>query len=261
MSRRDALAKALSGADLDEKAAAIGEVGMLALGHKGVLMAMIRLSADPTPLPASHQPPSSDPFADFFGTEAAPRTFGQHATERIFAAGLPGHDPSATCLVQILETLDDPVACATVARLYSETRWEDPEATARALIPALHARDVSLAPTIAGADPTTLDLLVRSALTPYRSRAINELMNAPNAREKMVQALKEGLDRLTAERLAEALAVLISWGACTVQDLVELEETTPWVASFTALLDPAATSRIVPGGPRDLSTRLAEAQR
>jgi hypothetical protein len=260
MNRRDAIAKALSGSNLDEKATAIADVGMLALGHPEVLAAMIRLSADPTPLPAAHQPPSTDPFADFFGTEAAPRTFAQHATERIFQAGLPGHAPSAQALIQILETLDDPVACATVARLFSETRWEDPEDTARALIPALHKRDVSLASTLAGADPTTLDILITSALTPYRSRAVNELMNAPHAREKTVSAIKDQLDHLTPARLAEALAVLISWKACDVPDLVRLEERSPWVAAFTALLDATAARRIVEGGPADLSKRLEEAQ-
>jgi len=264
MSRRDVLLAGLQSDDLLARAAAIDEIGMLSLGHPPILEAMVDLSADPTPLPASIQPPSDDPFASFFGSEPPKRTFGQHATERIFRAGLPGHHLTVEALHDLLVKRRDPAVCATLARLFSETRWEDPEHAAKRLIPALHARDVSLAPTIASADPTLLALLVESALSPYRSRAVNELMNAPAARSQMIQALRDALPELPEARLAEALAVLVSWRACEAVDLQPLESEHPWVARFTALLDPSAAARaaaIPPTlGPPDLDRRLDEAQ-
>jgi len=263
MSRRDELVQALASPDLEVRASAIGEVGMLALGYPPILAAMVALSADTAPLPDSHQPPSDDPFADFFGAEPTKRTFGKHATERIFRAGLPGHHLVAAALGDILFEAEDPAEHATVARLFAETLWEDPAYAAEKLIPALHARDVSLATTIAAADPATRDILVRSALNPYRSRAVNELMNAPGTRPAMAVALRACLRTLDDVRLAEALAVLVSWKACAIGDLLPLEEARPWIARFTALLDPSAEARaaaVAEQGPSTLDLRVQEAR-
>ncbi len=243
MSRRDAIATDLRSADPYVRARAVGEVGMLALGHPPILDAMLAMTGDRSPLPDDLQPPSDDPFAAFFGAEPKKRTFAEHASERIFGAGLPGHHVAVGALVSILCKSEDPAACATAGRLFCETRWEDPESAARDLIPHLHKRGVSLASVIAGADPVTLEILVASALDPYRSQAVNELMNAPDARQQTAAAIVQILPNLDDARLTEALAVLISWEACPVEELTKLEGQRPWVVRFTALVDPSAVDR------------------
>jgi len=243
MSRRDDIAAALTSSDPLERAEALSEVGMLALGHGPVLKAIVAMTADARPLPDALQPPADDPFAAFFGAKPKKRTFGEHATERLFSAGLPGHPQAVATLKGIVLDTADPMACATVARLFAETRWEDPAAAARSLIPALHARDVSMVPVIAGADAITLEILITSAVSPYRSRAVNELMNDVAARSAIAAAIRGILQDLDDDRLAEALAVLVSWEAVPAGELASLEGTRPWVARFTALVDPSASDR------------------
>lgn len=251
----------LTADDPETRARALERVKQTDLGDSGVLDAMLRLCRDATPLPASMQPPvADDPFADFFGqTMSAPKkaTIADKAAERLVHTGVIGSAETIQAVKAALEADDcgEPLVKAG-AKLLGQTVWEDRLAAAEALVPALHAHQAALYEVVVRFGAEEHAVMIASALHPYNSRAVNELLNHQPSKPAMEQALRDAVlaGTITEERdAADALTLLLAWDSEHLSQVAAaMEARFPWALLVLGLDDPGAAQR--------LATWLAQAE-
>jgi hypothetical protein len=270
---RDALCSTLRGDDADALADALQQLRLPDLAHVDVFTAALRAVLDDRPLPAAHvRKVEADPFAAFFGSEAAAavQTIGQLAADRLREVGWPGEPGIAEAAAAVLDEVGPSERLGTiVADRLGATAWDDEAHALRTLVPRLHAWEVPLYPVIARLDDAGVGLLVASALRPYRSRAVNELLALGNGHDAMLDALQAAvLDRTIDPGPLQAMAILaqlVAWEADRASTVAaSLEDRHPWAVAFAAFDDASARARFrawLPTGtwPDALPERLDEA--
>ena len=223
------------------------------LGDPAVLDAMLKLCRDATPLPDDMQPPvPDDPFADFFGqSKAAPKkaTIADKACERLVFTGVIGDAAAIEALAGALSAEDcgEPLVKAA-AKVLGQTQWEDRLAAAHALVPPLHRHQAALYEVVVrfGADEHAV--MIASALNPYNSRAVNELLNHQASKPAMEEALRDAVvaGGIREERdAADALTLLVAWDSEHLAEVAAaLESSFPWALLVLGLDDTAAAERL-----------------
>jgi hypothetical protein len=237
----------------DTGAAAARAEAVLALGgldDPGALASLLAAARDLSVLPARFKPESQvDPFDAFFGgtAEVPEVTLSDLAIGRLGELAVP---PSAVdALVAAVSEGAPEALVAAVARLTGTIAWEDPPEALRRLVPALHAADAPLYELIVRQDEVGLAILIASALAPYRSRAVNELLNHGLAHHKMAAAL---CDAVVSGRVVpnstQAMAILgqlVAWNVPRAAEVAaSLEERFPWAVAYGAFDDVDARARL-----------------
>lgn len=211
---------------------------------------LLEAAADRTPLPARFRPQAEvDPFAAFFGgtEDVAQVTLSDLAVGRLEALPFPAS--GLDDLVTVLEADPPEALVAAIARLAGNVAWDDPIAALRALVPRLHAADAPLYELIVRQDDAGLAVFVESALSPYRSRAVNELLAHAPAHHKMAAALA---DAITTGRVqpspSQAMAILgqlVAWNVPRAPEVATiLEDRYPWAVAYAAFDDAPARARL-----------------
>lgn len=211
-----------------------------------VLGAVLACCADERPVEGTTAN-APDPFAAFF--DAAPKaaaTIASIATERLEKAGIPEETASAERVAAVLHAL--PVAGPlgpAGARLLAQTKWPDPVAAVRAIVPALTRHDVPLFQVLVNLPSTILTEICGLAARPFRPRLFQELMNHSPSQDAAVAAVvaaveggEAGLDEGLAVTL---LSTLVAWNRAEAPRVARaLEPAHPLALAWRALDDPDA---------------------
>lgn len=239
----------LMGGSSTTRGAALLTISARTMRGPGVLAAVLACTSDTGPAPSGVVPArKQDPFADFFGGDAAAApayTVGELASDKLVEAHLPGSSDTLRTLAGFLaERDDDDNARAIVARLLGVIAWNDEVEAVRTLLPPLLRSDTSLFEALPGLKEPGLTAAVELALRPVSRRAINELLNHPVAGEICHHAVRDALcngqlDEPTAT-LAELLALLSSWPGAALVPAQALCPTEPWAVLFQAFDDEGA---------------------
>ncbi|MEZ4319022.1 MAG: hypothetical protein R3F61_16020 [Myxococcota bacterium] len=243
----------LAAKDVATRALTVQRVRQVDLDSMELLDRVLELCNDLTPLPDDMQPPvPDDPFADFFGkakSEAAKVTLGQKAGERLAFTGVIGKPETAEHLAGALRGSPSAHLVKACTKVLAETRWSDRLAAVRVLVPALHAADAALYEVIVRLGANEHRVMVASALDPYNSRAVNELLNHGPSKALMEDALSEavvgGHIALDEKDAADALTLLVSWDSLQAERVAAaLEPRFPWALLVLGLKDPSAAGRL-----------------
>lgn len=245
--RRDAILAGLTADDTRTRATTAATVTQVDLSDLEVLDALLAVARDDRPLPDDLQPPEpEDPFAEFFGQskQRSLKAVGEAACDRLVFTGVSGQPATVEHLAAALDADDVPEwLVKAVVKLLGETRWEDRLAAATALVPRLHAHDAPLYAVIVRFGEAEHRLMVASALTPYQSRAVNELLNHGASKPLMEQALGEGITEgnltLDEPAAADALTLLVSWNSAWAGPVAQaLHVHYPWALLVLGMTDP-----------------------
>jgi hypothetical protein len=231
-------------------AEALRRVRFRDLKDPAVLEAVFRCCADERAV-AGAEVAARDPFAAFFSdTPREAATLAAIAAERLEKAGLPEETASAVRLASVLDALPAAGPLGAVgARLLGETRWPDPEAAVRALVPALCRHDVALFQVLVTMPSTVLDTVCALAAAPLRPRLLQELMNHAPSQDAAVRALVASVEAGAAgldETLAvTAVSTLVAWNRKEAAGVAaRLEADWPLLLAWRALDDAAERPRL-----------------
>jgi len=269
------LLEGLESEDVATRALTMQRVRQVDLDSMPLLDRVLELCNDDTPLPDSMQPPEpEDPFAEFFGDNkaaAAKVPVAQKAAERLVFTGVIGKPETAEHIAAALDAAPPTAHFVKAAtKVLAETVWSDRLGAVKALIPALHRSDASLYEVVVRMGENEHRVMIRSALDPYNSRAVNELLNHGPAKALMEDALAEAivgghLD-LAEPDAADALTLLVSWASRQAARVAAaLEPRYPWAILVRGLDDASAgdalRSWLQTGAPAPagLVRKLAEA--
>ncbi|MCB9669293.1 MAG: hypothetical protein H6734_07470 [Alphaproteobacteria bacterium] len=244
---RDSLLTGLTADDPRTRAVTAGRVRQVDLDDLRVLEAMLDVAADTRPLPDDMQPAEpEDPFAAFFGASGSKKpskTVGEAACDRLVFTGVIGRPETVGCLAAALdrEGCPEPLVRAVV-KVLGETQWTDRVDAVRQLVPRLHGHDAALYAVIVRFGDTEHRLMVGSALSPYRSRAVNELLNHGASKPMMEEALGDGIvsGRLELDEVqaADALTLLVSWSSPWAGRVAAaLHDRFPWTLLVLGMAD------------------------
>jgi hypothetical protein len=238
----------LASDDVRVRTLALQTVRQVDLDDMRLLDRVLELCGDTTPLPDDLQPPTpEDPFAEFFGASGsgpAKTTVADKARERLVFTGVIGKAETVEHLAAALDRGPPTDALVqAVVKLLSETRWSDRLAAVKALVPRLHRADAAMYEVVAQMKETEHRVMVRSALSPYNSRAVNELLNHGPSKALMEDALVEAITgghMDVDERIAaDALTLLVSWDSRHAGRVaVALADRFPWAVLVSGLNDP-----------------------
>lgn len=259
--------------DAGARADAIHRVHTFELCDADVLRAMLRACRDEAVAPDHWQPAvESDPFAGFFGGKgAAAVTIAQLAHERLDAIGWPGLPEVARIAAEVIaEAPPGDHLLAAVVNGLGATTWDDAQGAFEVLVPALHAAEAQMYPAIIRTDAAGVAIMVRSALAPLRSRAMNELLANAQSHQPMLDALCDAVTTRALEpnelQAMAILAQIVAWAGDRAPAIAaSLEDRHPWAVVFAALDDAAARERMRswlasgPAIPAALPERLDEA--
>ncbi len=238
----------LASDDVRTRALAIQTVRQVDLDDMRLLDRVLALCRDTAPLPDDLQPPvPEDPFAEFFGASSSgPKktTVADKARERLVFTGVIGKQETIEHLAAALDDGEptEPLVAAVV-KLLSETRWSDRLAAVKALVPRLHRSGASMYEVVVQMGETEHRVMVRSALNPYNSRAVNELLNHGPSKALMEDALAEAITgghlEVDEPIAADALTLLVSWDSRhATRVAVSLVERFPWAILVAGLNAP-----------------------
>jgi hypothetical protein len=270
--RREELLNGLRDTDTGAVAATVGQVTQVDLDDLDVLDALLAVARRTEPLPDHLQPAApADPFADFFGEqkERTLKTVGETAAERLAFTGVIGKPDTVTHLAAALETDAPDWLVSAVVKVLGETQWADRVDAVRRLVPPLHRHGAALYAVIVRFGETEHRLMVGSALSPYTSRAVNELLNHGASKPLMEEALGDGIVSghlsLDEKDAADALTLLVSWGSpWAPRAAASLVDRYPWALLVLGMEDAEAgveLERWLDAGspaPRDLVRKLHE---
>lgn len=248
----DSLTAALVAEDTEQRAEALSRLHRFDLADVATFTAVLRAIGDVRPLPARFAPKTvADPFAAFFGEGPAKPipTLGQFAADQMEAAGWPGERVIVDAVAAVLDEQPSELLGNVCVRQLGATTWDDEVYALANLVPRLHRLELPLYPVIARQGPEGVAILVASALHPYRSRAVNELLSLGNAHDAMLDALCDAVvTRNVAPNGLQAMAILaqlVAWaGERAPAVAASLEDRFPWAVSFAAFDDPAAQGRM-----------------
>lgn len=271
--RRTELLAGLRADEARTRALTAGSIRQVDLDDLELLDAVLETCRDRTPLPDDMQPAEpEDPFAEFFGASKARtlKTVGEHAADRLVFTGVIGKPDTATHLAAALDGPDVPewVVKATV-KLLGETVWQDRLHAVRTLVPPLHRLDAALYAVIVRFGDPEHRVMVGSALKPYHSRAVNELLNHGASKPLMEEALGDGivsgLLALDEAAAADALTLLVSWNSRWAAPVARaLHEAHPWALLVLGMEDPEHGRALsdwlaeAPAAPAGLVRKLQE---
>ena len=272
--RKAQLLDGLNSSSPRERALTIEQVGQVDLDDLEVLDALLKCCVDATPLPEDLQPPPvEDPFADFFGKKKAsaePVPIAATACKRLVFTGVIGKPDTVQHLVRGLRQPQCGEALVkAVVKVLAETVWTDRLSAVKALVPELLARDASLYEVVVRFGQPEHQVMVKSALQPYCSRAVNELLNHQGSKPLMEEALGAGIVNqqlsLDEPSSADALTLLLSWDSSWAPRVAAvLQQSYPWALLVCAVYDPeqgAALKAWLPqnqGAPLALIRKLKE---
>lgn len=264
------MSEGLDAATPGERVAAIEALRFVHLKEPAVLARLLDLCTDDAP---AREVDRDDPFAAFFqaGPSTETRTVGDEAVARIDRAGLPREAWDALAAALDRHPTHRRLQEAA-ARWLAETRWTDPVAAHRALVPPLQGADVPLLAAVTAADDAVRDVLIDRALHPWHDRTVQELLNHRDAHAPTVAAVEAALAAgtlaPTADQALLLLGLLAGWESDALPRVAAaLRPEHPWVVSHLALSDPGALPALgawLDGpeeGPRGLGRRVVEVLR
>lgn len=270
--RRQELLAGLRSDDPRTRAEVVGQVRQVDLDDLDLLDATLAVARETRPLPADLQPDApADPFADFFGeTSAKPlKAIGETACERLVFTGVIGKPDTVTHLAEALEGDCPDFFVSAIVKILGETKWTDRVDAVRRLVPLLHRHGAALYAVIVRFSETEHRLMIGSALSPYTSRAVNELLNHGASKPIMEEALGDGIVsgrlELDEKDAADALTLLVSWGSPWAPRVAAaLHERFPWALLVLGMTDADAGLALATWldagspAPRDLVRKLHE---
>ncbi|MCB9678456.1 MAG: hypothetical protein H6737_25370 [Alphaproteobacteria bacterium] len=247
------LLEGLASEDVATRALTVQRVRQVDLDSMELLDRVLALCNDLTPLPDAMQPPApDDPFADFFGQSksAAPKVaVAQKAAERLVFTGVIGKPQTAEHLAAALGASPSEHLVKACAKILGETVWSDRLGAVKVLVPALHRADAALYEVVVRMGENEHRVMIRSALDPYNSRAINELLNHGPSKAMMEDALTEavvgGHIDLSEKDAADALTLLVSWDSRhAAQVAAALEPKHHWAILVRGLSEAGAAQQL-----------------